>query len=140
MTASERGTSRRKGGLGRGLASLIPTGPADGTGPATLGPKIGDHAADVLLGGAPRAAVATAEEMGAVYREIPPADIEPNPPQPRPPARLPPERSTPVPPTRPSRSTASWFPPASGPTRASRGRCSTRRRSPSLSTRYVSSV
>ena len=83
MTASERGTSRRKGGLGRGLASLIPTGPADGTGPATLGPKIGDHAADVLLGGAPRAAVATAEEMGAVYREIPPADIEPNPRQPR---------------------------------------------------------
>ena len=76
--------ARRKGGLGRGLASLIPTGPADGAGPATLGPRIGDAAADVLLGGpvAP-AATATVEEMGAVYREINPGDIEPNPKQPR---------------------------------------------------------
>jgi ParB family chromosome partitioning protein len=71
---------RKKGGLGRGLASLIPTGPAEGdSGPATLGPRMGDAAADVLIGGpAPGAA-----EMGAVYREISPADIEPNPKQPR---------------------------------------------------------
>ncbi|MDR3657672.1 MAG: ParB/RepB/Spo0J family partition protein [Mycobacterium sp.] len=70
---------RKKGGLGRGLASLIPTGPADSdSGPATLGPRMGDAAADVLIGGpAPAAA------MGAVYREIPPADIERNPRQPR---------------------------------------------------------
>lgn len=76
--------SRRKGGLGRGLASLIPTGPADGDGPATLGPRIGDAAADVLMGGPPSAApVSTGEEMGAVYREIDPGHIEPNPKQPR---------------------------------------------------------
>ncbi|WAJ45213.1 ParB/RepB/Spo0J family partition protein [Mycobacterium sp. Aquia_216] len=71
---------RKKGGLGRGLASLIPTGPAEGdSGPATLGPRMGDAAADVLIGGPPPAAA----EMGAVYREISPADIEPNPRQPR---------------------------------------------------------
>lgn len=70
----------KKGGLGRGLASLIPMGPADSdSGPATLGPRMGDAAADVLIGGpAPGAAV-----VGAVYREIPPADIERNPRQPR---------------------------------------------------------
>ena len=76
MTPSDGAPSRRKGGLGRGLASLIPTGPADGSSPATLGPKIGDAAADVLLGGSPAAPVATAEEMGAVYREIDPAQID----------------------------------------------------------------
>jgi ParB family transcriptional regulator, chromosome partitioning protein len=71
---------RKKGGLGRGLASLIPTGPADGdSGPATLGPRMGDAAADVLIGGPVPAGAA----VGAVYREIPPADIERNPRQPR---------------------------------------------------------
>src|SRR5271157_138314 len=71
---------RKKGGLGRGLASLIPTGPADSdSGPATLGPRMGDAAADVLIGG-PALDVAA---VGAVYREIAPADIEPNPRQPR---------------------------------------------------------
>ncbi|WP_144206779.1 ParB/RepB/Spo0J family partition protein [Mycobacterium tilburgii] len=72
--------SRRKGGLGRGLASLIPTGPAEGaSGPATPGPRMGDAAADVLISGpAP-----TINEIGAVYREIAPSDIEPNPRQPR---------------------------------------------------------
>ncbi|BBZ50387.1 ParB/RepB/Spo0J family partition protein [Mycobacterium heidelbergense] len=71
---------RKKGGLGRGLASLIPTGPADSdSGPATLGPRMGDAAADVLIGGpAPGTAA-----VGAVYREIAPADIERNPRQPR---------------------------------------------------------
>lgn len=72
---------RKKGGLGRGLASLIPTGPAEGdTGPATLGPRMGDAAADVLIGGpAPQ----DTSSVGAVYREIAPADIERNPRQPR---------------------------------------------------------
>jgi ParB family transcriptional regulator, chromosome partitioning protein len=71
---------RKKGGLGRGLASLIPPGPAaDDSGPATLGPRMGDAAADVLIGGSGPAAAA----MGAVYREIAPADIEANPRQPR---------------------------------------------------------
>jgi ParB family transcriptional regulator, chromosome partitioning protein len=68
---------RRKGGLGRGLASLIPTGPAEGdTDPSRMGPLLGDAAADVVLGGA-------ATDIGAVYRELDPASIEPNPRQPR---------------------------------------------------------
>jgi ParB family chromosome partitioning protein len=71
---------RKKGGLGRGLASLIPTGPADSdAGPATLGPRMGDATADVLIG-RPTPDVSA---VGAVYREIPPADIERNPRQPR---------------------------------------------------------
>jgi ParB family transcriptional regulator, chromosome partitioning protein len=69
---------RKKGGLGRGLASLIPTGPTGDPGSPTFGPRMGDAAADVLIGGpVPDAAI------GAVYREIPPADIEANPRQPR---------------------------------------------------------
>ena len=79
---------RKKGGLGRGLASLIPTGPADGdSGPATLGPRMGDAAADVLIGGrrqilasrASRQAPQWGPSIGRSRR----ADIEPNPRQPR---------------------------------------------------------
>ena len=74
--------ARRKGGLGRGLASLIPTGPSDG------GHRLGDAAADVVIGGTAHGASAAPEgngaaEIGAVYREIKPGDIEPNPRQPR---------------------------------------------------------
>jgi ParB family chromosome partitioning protein len=65
--------TRRKGGLGRGLASLIPTGPADG------GPRLGEAAADVVIGGQ----VMDSTMVGAVYREIDPSMIEPNPRQPR---------------------------------------------------------
>jgi|SRR5580693_6402580 ParB family chromosome partitioning protein len=93
ITTTREGTTmtqplRKKGGLGRGLASLIPTGPADGdSGPATLGPRMGDAAADILIGRpAPDAAAVGSEMgsgMGAVYREIAPSDIEPNPRQPR---------------------------------------------------------
>lgn len=71
--------SRRKGGLGRGLASLIPTGPSD-TGGTGIGPRLGDAAADVVIGGAPGADTSS---VGAVYREIDPALIDPNPRQPR---------------------------------------------------------
>ncbi|HEU4361805.1 MAG TPA: ParB N-terminal domain-containing protein, partial [Mycobacterium sp.] len=75
------GPSRRKGGLGRGLASLIPTGPADAAaGGSALGPRMGDAAADVVLGGS--SALNTAA-VGAVYREIDPVLIEANPRQPR---------------------------------------------------------
>lgn len=130
-------SQQRRGGLGRGLAALIPTGPEDG-------PTLGDDAADLILGprgdgprttpprsrrfsgegdeqrdgaaaGAGRVAepathpegeepgaasdavsreTAPADETvsrettslvdpGAVYREISPAEIEPNPKQPR---------------------------------------------------------
>jgi ParB family chromosome partitioning protein len=74
--------SRRKGGLGRGLASLIPTGPADGE---NLPPRMGSAAADVVIGNGAPTAAATPDvgDIGAVYREIDPASIEPNPRQPR---------------------------------------------------------
>ncbi|MGV0849193.1 ParB/RepB/Spo0J family partition protein [Mycolicibacterium phlei] len=73
--------TRKRSGLGRGLASLIPTGPADGE--SSLG-KMGDAAADVVIGG-PSAPPETAADtgIGAVYREIDVAAIEPNPRQPR---------------------------------------------------------
>ncbi|MCV7018676.1 ParB/RepB/Spo0J family partition protein [Mycolicibacterium aichiense] len=67
-------SSKSKGGLGRGLASLIPTGPADG------GPRLGAAAADVVIGGG---APLDVDSVGAVYREIDPLAIEPNPRQPR---------------------------------------------------------
>jgi ParB family chromosome partitioning protein len=70
--------SRRKGGLGRGLASLIPTGPTE-TG-AGMGPRLGDAAAEVVLGGMP---MVDGASVGAVYREIDPVLIDPNPRQPR---------------------------------------------------------
>jgi ParB family transcriptional regulator, chromosome partitioning protein len=71
---------RKRGGLGRGLGALIPTGPAD-AGPAHLGPRMGDAAADVVLGSAdPRVDGAVA---GAVYREIDTGVIDRNPRQPR---------------------------------------------------------
>lgn len=118
-------SQQRKGGLGRGLAALIPTGPEEG-------PRLGNDAADLILGpqkGGPRTTPprprsatggteatggsssrsaaqgrstvqgssvgASADEPdvsretadlvdpGAVYREISPADIVPNPKQPR---------------------------------------------------------
>jgi ParB family chromosome partitioning protein len=73
-------SSRRKGGLGRGLASLIPTGPSDNiSGPSLHGPRMGDAAADVVLGRSTPEPVA----IGAVYREIATDAIEPNPRQPR---------------------------------------------------------
>ncbi|ARG56876.1 ParB/RepB/Spo0J family partition protein [Mycobacterium kansasii] len=71
--------SRRKGGLGRGLASLIPTGPADGESGPSFGPRMGSATADVVIGGP----ALDASPMGAVYREIAPSDIEANPRQPR---------------------------------------------------------
>lgn len=69
-------SSKRRGGLGRGLASLIPTGPSDG------GHRLGEAAADVVIGGQQTGAPSPAD-VGAVYREIDPAAIEPNPRQPR---------------------------------------------------------
>lgn len=81
--------AKKRSGLGRGLASLIPTGPAEGE--ALGGPRIGAATADILMGGAPAPApapvdgadAAEASEFGAVYREIDPDQIDPNPRQPR---------------------------------------------------------
>lgn len=70
---------KKKSGLGRGLASLIPTGPIE-DGHGSMGPTMGAAAADVVIGGPATADVST---VGAVYREIDPEAIEPNPRQPR---------------------------------------------------------
>ncbi|WP_460721367.1 ParB/RepB/Spo0J family partition protein [Nocardia heshunensis] len=82
----------KKGGLGRGLAALIPTGPATTPG------GLGSAAANVVIGldpAGPQPASAhlhrvpdpvdgvDATDAGAVYREIPPQQIVPNPKQPR---------------------------------------------------------
>jgi len=82
---SAQPSRRSKGGLGRGLASLIPTGPAEGEAGPLAGTRMGSAAADVVIGGgipAP-ARVDAAADIGAVYREIDPSSIEPNPRQPR---------------------------------------------------------
>ena len=71
-------TPPKRSGLGRGLASLIPTGPADSD-TASIGPRMGDAAADVVIGGG----ASDAGTVGAVYREIDPSAIERNPRQPR---------------------------------------------------------
>ncbi len=76
--------TRKRSGLGRGLAALIPTGPSDDAADrfdAKMDPKMGAAAADVVLGGG--AAPQPADPVGAVYREIDPAAIQPNPHQPR---------------------------------------------------------
>ena len=69
--------SERRGGLGRGLAALIPTVPPAGA----------DLAAEAVNGGARNAAGPAPQEAGlaagAVYREIPVDAITPNPRQPR---------------------------------------------------------
>ena len=72
--------TRKRSGLGRGLASLIPTGPADDVA-VVPGHRMGDAAADVLLGGP--AVSNNNNSVGAVYREIDPSAIDPNPRQPR---------------------------------------------------------
>jgi ParB family chromosome partitioning protein len=56
------------------LASLIPTGPAEG------GPRLGEAAADVVIGGTAGEVVVAG---GDYYREVDPAAIVPNPRQPR---------------------------------------------------------
>ncbi len=90
--------TQRRGGLGRGLAALIPTTPPDESGASNDGlnaPKMGSAAADVVIGGGrttPTAAAPKPSAAGpdagvsdeiAVYREIAPHEIEPNPQQPR---------------------------------------------------------
>ncbi|WP_227997792.1 ParB/RepB/Spo0J family partition protein [Nocardia australiensis] len=89
-------TQAKKGGLGRGLAALIPTGPeaAPGLGSAAANvviglDPIGPQPASAFLHRVPDPSSATEEDEeltstgGAVYREISPDQIEPNPKQPR---------------------------------------------------------
>jgi ParB family chromosome partitioning protein len=78
----------KKGGLGRGLAALIPTGPAEvqGLGSAAANAvigldPIGPHPAEAYLHRVPDPVPDS--DAGAVYREIPSEQIQPNPKQPR---------------------------------------------------------
>lgn len=87
--------TERRGGLGRGLAALIPTGPPD-TGDSR--PGVGSRAADVVIGQRARPEVPTTAASasspgaaapeggsvaGAVYREVRVDGIRANPRQPR---------------------------------------------------------
>ncbi|HWM01548.1 MAG TPA: ParB/RepB/Spo0J family partition protein [Actinophytocola sp.] len=71
--------TERKGGLGRGLASLIPQGPAGTTDGAVKLPA--RPARPAAAGGAPEAP--SGAVAGAVYREISTDSIQANPKQPR---------------------------------------------------------
>ncbi|PWU45448.1 chromosome partitioning protein ParB [Micromonospora globispora] len=83
--------NRPRGGLGRGLGALIPTGPALDTAPATAAPATGDAApAAPGIPAAPTPAAPVAEPQpqlspvpGARFAEIPVDAIVPNPKQPR---------------------------------------------------------
>ncbi|MET7990503.1 ParB/RepB/Spo0J family partition protein [Amycolatopsis sp. NPDC005232] len=81
--------TERRGGLGRGLAALIPTGPATTAGPAPSAVEGGtsaDKAAREEKGWFAANGAATpvsGEVAGAVYREIPVSAVKPNPKQPR---------------------------------------------------------
>jgi len=71
----------RKGGLGRGLAALIPQGPADGGGAAVKLPTPPTRPRQTPAAAAPAEPSGTV--AGAVYREIPTEAIKANPKQPR---------------------------------------------------------
>jgi ParB family transcriptional regulator, chromosome partitioning protein len=64
--------AQRKGGLGRGLAALIPTGPVAIAGDPASRPGPDGHRE-----------AATGQVAGAIYQEVPMAAIVPNPRQPR---------------------------------------------------------
>jgi ParB family transcriptional regulator, chromosome partitioning protein len=68
-------TEQRKGGLGRGLAALIPQGPPPGA-PSTIRPTN-------AVGNGAKPAGPSGEVAGAVYREISVTAIRTNPKQPR---------------------------------------------------------
>lgn len=73
--------TERRGGLGKGLAALIPSGPA-GPPPGPAGSVLGPNGTSA----APAESPGAVQEMtvaGAVYREVPIDKIQPNPKQPR---------------------------------------------------------
>jgi ParB family chromosome partitioning protein len=72
-TISQTSGPQRKGGLGRGLAALIPTGP--------VGSAVSELAPRERHNGRPDAA--SGQVAGAVYQEVPIGSIVPNPKQPR---------------------------------------------------------
>ncbi len=62
--------TRKRSGLGRGLASLIPTGPADADSRRAADTRMGAAAADVVIGGAPARRDAS-DGRGGVSRDRP---------------------------------------------------------------------
>jgi ParB family chromosome partitioning protein len=81
--------TERKGGLGRGLAALIPTAPAVPPTSAATGNGAGPGRATAAAGSASSAGTTTTEAVvpvevaGAFYREVPTESVRPNPKQPR---------------------------------------------------------
>ncbi|MCE3553553.1 ParB/RepB/Spo0J family partition protein [Pseudonocardia sp. RS11V-5] len=82
--------AERKGGLGRGLAALIPTAPPGEQPTRPSPPTPSSRVPEAWERGDPTDAVAqhgsavgSVAEAGAVYREVPVAAIRPNPKQPR---------------------------------------------------------
>src|ERR1700724_1105301 len=81
--------TERRGGLGRGLASLIPTGPPPGAGPPSTATDRSANAEAVgsdqngSIGTNGSAPAHGGKVAGAVYREVPITAIKPNPKQPR---------------------------------------------------------
>ncbi|HEY3262075.1 MAG TPA: ParB/RepB/Spo0J family partition protein [Pseudonocardiaceae bacterium] len=84
-------TDSRKGGLGRGLAALIPTGPSAGAGtaaervarlrrPAPIGPPVDLSTAALAVS---RETTTIDVSIGAIYREVPIEAVRPNARQPR---------------------------------------------------------
>jgi ParB family transcriptional regulator, chromosome partitioning protein len=81
VAPAERVATQRKGGLGRGLAALIPTAPA----PGASAPGIGSFPVAGSLADGRGVQTIDAEPVtaGAVYREIDLSAVRPNPQQPR---------------------------------------------------------
>lgn len=82
--------AERKGGLGRGLAALIPTSaapaPQDEPGLGSAGPAAAEHrvsGAAPMLTPVPDGAASVDVAQGAIYREIELSSVRPNPHQPR---------------------------------------------------------
>jgi ParB family transcriptional regulator, chromosome partitioning protein len=75
--------SERKGGLGRGLAALIPQGPADGSGSGPMKLPTAPRPKPPAAAPEAPAEAASGSVGGAVYKEIPLEAIKANPKQPR---------------------------------------------------------
>ncbi|MDT7705809.1 MAG: ParB family transcriptional regulator, chromosome partitioning protein [Pseudonocardiales bacterium] len=75
--------AERRGGLGRGLAALIPTGPAAADAPPPPPVTIPTGSLAAVPVPSPTAAYEQLTPAGAVYREIDLASVVPNPQQPR---------------------------------------------------------
>ncbi|GAB3486816.1 ParB/RepB/Spo0J family partition protein [Amycolatopsis cihanbeyliensis] len=75
--------TERRGGLGRGLAALIPTGPAAVDGETVEVPVRIEDGEEATENGASPAHATGGDVAGAVYKEVPLGSIKPNPKQPR---------------------------------------------------------